>query len=127
MWKYVLAWFPMVIVAIANGLFREKILTNYFKELQAHQVSTLSFILLMGVYVWGLFKLLQPISLTQTIYIGVLWLILTIVFEFLFGHFVAGHSWDRLLQDYNIFKGRLWLLALIWVTICPYIIYKIQN
>jgi len=27
MWKYILAWFPMIFIAIANGLFREKILT----------------------------------------------------------------------------------------------------
>jgi hypothetical protein len=127
MWKYIIAWFPMIIIAIANGLFREKVLVGRLNELQAHQASTASMIVLFGIYVWVLFKIWQPESINQVIMIGLLWLILTVVFEFLFGHYVAGHSWEKLLQDYNIAKGRVWVLVLIWVTIAPYIIYQLQN
>jgi len=42
-----------------------------------------------------------------TITIGLVWLAMTVAFEFLFGDYVAGHSWDRLLHDYNLFAGRL--------------------
>jgi hypothetical protein len=45
--------------------------------------------------------------------IGTFWVILTVLFEFGFGHYVAKHSWQKLFADYNIFKGRLWLLVLI--------------
>ena len=127
MWKYILAWFPMIIIAIANGLFREKILTNRLNELQAHQLSTAIMIILFGIYVWILFKIWYPTSLNQAIIIGLIWLVLTVFFEFLFGHYVAGHSWERLLQDYNILKGRVWLLVLIWISIAPYIIYQLQK
>ncbi|KAB5488345.1 MULTISPECIES: hypothetical protein [Flagellimonas] len=127
MWKYILAWFPMIFIAIANGLFREKILTIRLNELQAHQMSTASMIVLFGIYVWILFKQWIPTSADQAIIIGLLWLVLTITFEFLFGHYIAGHSWEKLLNDYNLFQGRVWVLVLIWITICPYIIYQIQN
>jgi hypothetical protein len=127
MWKYFLAWFPMIIVAIANGLFREKVITTRFNELQAHQLSTLSMIMLFGIYVWVLFKFLRPENQYQAILIGALWLALTIIFEFFFGHYVAGHSWSKLLQDYNIFKGRVWVLALVWITFCPYLIFNLQR
>lgn len=127
MWKYVIAWFPMIIIAIANGLFREKFLENRLSELQAHQMSTASMIVLFGIYVWILFKIWLPISNQQTILIGLSWLFLTIIFEFLFGHYVAGHSWDTLLHDYHILQGRVWILVLIWITVAPYIIYQIQK
>lgn len=126
MWKYILAWFPMILIAIANGLFREKFLTNHLKELQAHQISTASMIVLFGVYVWILFRIWFPISTNQTFYIGLIWLLLTVCFEFLFGHYVAGQSWNKLLLDYNFLQGRVWVLVLIWVTFAPYIIYRIQ-
>jgi len=126
MWKYILAWFPMIFIAIANGLFREKFLANHLSELRAHQLSTVSMIALFGVYVWILFKIWEPMSTGQAIIIGLIWLVLTVVFEFLFGHYVAGHSWNKLLYDYNILKGRIWILILIWITIAPYIIYQIQ-
>ena len=127
MFKYALAWIPMVLVAIVNGWFREKILSKNLNELQAHQLSTVSFILLFGVYVWILFKIWLPESNTQTFIIGLIWLIMTILFEFLFGHYVAGHSWQRLIEDYNIFKGRIWILVLIWISVAPYVIYQMQK
>ncbi|GAA4277303.1 hypothetical protein [Aquimarina mytili] len=125
MLRYILAWFPMIFIAIVNGLFREKILRIRLNELHAHQVSTVTMIMLFGIYVWMLFKIWFPISSNQSIMIGLIWLILTIIFEFLFGHYIAGYSWDRLLQDYNILQGRIWVLVLIWITMLPYIIYRL--
>lgn len=127
MWRYVLAWMPMVLIAIINGLLRERFLTTQLKELYAHQVSTLTLIVFFGIYIWIVLLLLPPVSLHQALVIGLVWLALTVVFEFLFGHYVAGHSWSKLLEDYNIIKGRVWILVLIWVTLVPYIFYQLQK
>ncbi|MFP2997791.1 hypothetical protein ABN763_17900 [Spongiivirga sp. MCCC 1A20706] len=127
MWKYIIAWFPMIVIAIVNGLFREKFLASRFNELQAHQLSTASMIILFGVYVWILIKIWFPTSAKQAIMIGLIWLVLTVIFEFLFGHYVAGHSWNKLLDDYDIVKGRVWVLVLIWVCIAPYTMYQLQQ
>ena len=48
MWKYVLAWIPMVFIAIANGAIREGWYGKHVSELQAHQVSTVTGVLLFG-------------------------------------------------------------------------------
>lgn len=124
---YILAWFPMVLIAIANGLFREKILVNRFSELHAHQLSSAIMILLLGVYIWVLFRIWPPTAASQTLWIGLFWLLLTVTFEFLFGHFIAGHSWDKLLNDYNILRGRVWVLVLAWTAIAPYVVYQLQR
>ena len=34
MWKYVLAWFPMVLIALANGALREGWYGKHLSELQ---------------------------------------------------------------------------------------------
>ena len=127
MWKYLLAWIPMIFIAIANGIFRERVLTGRFKELAAHQFSTVTLAVLFGVYIWVLIRIWRPESSQQAITIGLLWLGLTIAFEFLFGHYVAGHSWSKLFNDYNILAGRIWIVILIWVAISPYIFYQIQK
>jgi hypothetical protein len=54
-----------------------------------------------------------------------MWLGLTVVFVFLFGHNVAKRSWHELLRDYNLFAGRVWLVVLVWVTIAPYLFYRL--
>ncbi|MGE0679513.1 MAG: hypothetical protein AB7P69_01205 [Candidatus Binatia bacterium] len=126
MWKYVLAWFPMVFLAIANGALREAWYGKHLSELRAHQVSTAFGVLLFGVYIWMLLRIWKPTSANQALVIGFLWLCLTVAFEFLFFHYVMGHPWSSILHDYNLFAGRVWVVILIWVTVAPYVFYRMQ-
>ena len=127
MLKYVLAWIPMVLIAIANGAIREASYGKHMSELQAHQISTLSGVLLFSAYIYVVIRICRPDTSGQAITVGLIWLGLTIAFEFLFGHYVVGHSWSKLLYDYNVFAGRVWVVVLIWVTVAPYVFYRLQK
>lgn len=116
----------MIIIAIVNGFFREKFLANYFNNLQAHQLSSLFMIILLGIYMWIVFKIFFPASAYQTILIGLIWLLFTVAFEFLFGYYAMRNSWNKLLSDYNVLEGKVWVFVLIWIAIAPYIIYRLQ-
>jgi hypothetical protein len=59
--------------------------------------------------------------------IGACWLLMTIAFEFGFGHYVAGHSWSRLIADYNLLEGRVWSLFLTWIAVLPYVIWRLDR
>jgi hypothetical protein len=96
-------------------------------ELQAHQVTTVTGVLLFGVYIWVLLRLWRPASTGQAFTIGLVWLGMTVAFEFLFGHYVAKRSWSDLLHDYNLLAGRVWLVVLVWVTLAPYLFYQLQK
>jgi hypothetical protein len=124
--RYTLAWLILVVAAILNGALREAVYKNSLVDLRAHQVSTLVGIILFGVIIWGLSRLWPLASAKQAWIVGFIWLALTIAFEFLFGHFVMGNPWSKLLHDYNILEGRVWLLVLIWTTIAPYVFYKLR-
>jgi len=54
--------------------------------------------------------------------IGIAWLALTVAFEFGFGRSVAHASWQDLLADYDLRKGRLWPLVLAWINLGPAVI-----
>jgi len=127
MWKYVLAWFPMVAIAIANGALREASYGKHLSELTAHQLSTLTAVILFGVYIWLVVRFWRPASAETAIGIGLLWLVMTIAFEFLFGHYLAGHSWERLLHDYNLLAGRVWLLVLVFVAVAPVLFFRMSK
>lgn len=125
--QYTLAWIPMVFIAIINAVIREMGYKKYVGDLHAHQISTLTGIIFFGLYIWGLSFIWKLESAKQAWTVGFIWLAMTIVFEFIFGHFVMGHPWSKLLYDYNIFAGRIWILVLIWTTVAPYLIYKIRS
>ena len=46
--RYVIAWLPMVVIGIINGVIREQWYGNHLSELRAHQVSTVTGAVLFG-------------------------------------------------------------------------------
>lgn len=121
---YLCAWFIIMAAAIGNGFAREALFKAALGDLRAHQLSTLTLILLIGGIVWAIQRVWPLASAKEARRVGILWLAMTIAFEFLFGHYVAGHAWTKLLADYNIFAGRIWLLVLAWVAIAPYAVFR---
>ncbi len=122
-----LAWAPMVFLAILNGAVRQGWYAKHVTELHAHQISTATGLALFAVYMWLLFRMWELASARQAVWVGMLWLGFTVTFEFLFGHYVMGHPWGRLLKDYDLTAGRLWLLVLAWTAAGPYVIRRFRD
>jgi len=122
-----IAWLGGVPIAIINGTVRNFGYGPYMSELLAHQISCATGILLFAAYFWLLNKRWTITNTQQSLQIGASWLILTILFEFVFGHYVMGYSWAYLLADYNIFAGRFWSFVLLWTAIQPYVIYRVTQ
>jgi len=116
-------WFIFVIAAILNGWFRNSFITPKVGEHAGHVLSTIIFIcvILIGTYLF-ISNLKIGYTKTDLLLIGAFWLILTILFEFVFGHYVIGNSWNTLLADYDILKGRVWSLVLLTTFIAPLLI-----
>jgi hypothetical protein len=125
--RYLAFWLILAVVAIANGVMRQAFYGRYLSELAAHQLSTVTGILLTGGVVWILNRFWPIGSAREAWIIGVSWLVMTVLFEFGFGHYVAGHSWSRLLADYNLLAGRVWLLFLVWIAMLPYVTWRLGN
>lgn len=117
--RFLLVWFGFVPVAILNGIVRENFYGRMVGELLAHQISTViasvAFILLAFVL---LRNEVIGLSKGRLMVMGLVWVVMTILFEFGFGHYVVGHSWDKLVMDYDLTKGRVWSLFLLssWLT-----------
>lgn len=126
-WKYILGWFGLFIVAMINGGLRDALYKSVVGELAAHQISTLTGIILFGLVIWWMTRMWQIASSRQAWTIGLIWLVMTVAFEFLFFHYVTGHSWNELLNNYNIVEGRVWVLVLLWTLVAPYVFWRMQQ
>jgi hypothetical protein len=126
-WRYTVGWFVLLVAAIINGALREAVYKQSLGDLRAHQLSTLIGIILFGIIIWRMTRLWPLQSSKQAWMVGVIWVGMTICFEFIFGHYVMGNSWQRLLQDYNILEGRLWALVLIWTATAPYLFTRLGQ
>lgn len=112
---------------MVNGSLRDMTYGRQLPELLANQLSCLSGIVLLGIVIYLYVRRWSLNSARQVLYIGLFWMALTVAFEFLFFHYVGGHSWEALLANYDIASGRLWPLVLLWVLIAPYLFYRFLD
>lgn len=120
-------WVLLFAVAFMNGAFRELALRRFLYELPAHQTSCaigISLILLATVLAGRKWPFR---SVSQAWTVGFVWLLLTIAWEFIFGHFVMGHPWARLFHDYALWDGRLWILVLVSIVCAPAISLHVNR
>jgi hypothetical protein len=70
---------------------------------------------------------MAPRGESDALLIGLFWVVLTVAFEFLAGHYVFGNAWQKLFADYNIVRSRIWLLVLITSLISPMLAAKLRG
>jgi hypothetical protein len=126
-YRYILFWLGLPVIGIINGAIREIVYKEALGELFAHQVSSFTAVVLFSLYVWVLEGTWKPSSSCQAVAIGCIWLLLTIAFEFLFGHYVMKLPWDALIADYNVFEGRFWSIVVFWIGLSPLVIYHMRE
>ena len=113
-------WLLLLVLAIVNAGIREAFYKPKLGDNLGHAISSIiaiGYTLIITYFFVNYIKV--SVTKIDLLLIGALWLTLTVVFEFGFGHYVMGHSWKYLLADYNIFKGRLWSLVLLVTFVSP--------
>jgi hypothetical protein len=127
LWKYTLLWFGLALIAVINGTVRNGIYSKATGELRAHQISTVSLLVFIGIYTWSFTRFWELESAGQAWLVGAIWVGITIVFEFVFGHYVVKKTWSTLFHDYNILRGRIWLLVPVWTFFAPTTFFYLNS
>ncbi len=115
-----------MLLAIVNGTIRDFGYKPFVGSLAAHQLSTLTLIILLFAYIYFLEKRF-PISTQKYAWtIGIIWVVMTEIFEFGLG-LRRGMSWPELLQAYNIFAGQVWIFVPVFILIAPALIRELVR
>jgi len=117
--KAALAWLLLLAVMLVNGAARVLLLQPRLGEDLARQCASLTGVAWVLLVSWLLVRGSPEASTSQLWWVGVGWLAATVAFEVLFGRYLSGMSWDALLADYAILRGRLWALILVSVCLGP--------
>ncbi|HEY9050261.1 MAG TPA: hypothetical protein VIQ03_01875 [Gammaproteobacteria bacterium] len=120
-------WCILVVCAILNGLLRENILNPFLGQQIALPVSGLILSLLILAVTWLFIPFFETRPAMDYWLIGALWLGITLAFEFMFGHYAMGKSWQDIFQVFNIFKGNLFLLTLLASLVAPRLMARLRG
>lgn len=125
--KALAIWLCILMMAIANGMLREAVLIPVLGKVPGLILSgVLLSVLILVVSYWALpwFGVWPP---ARYIAIGFGWLLLTLIFEFSFGHFIQGKPWPQLLEAYTFKDGNIWPIVLLVTVMAPYIAAKMRG
>ncbi len=125
--RALVVWLGMVVIAILNAGLRNALLTPLLGEQAGHVAGTvtgcIAFLFFMKLTLpWTGFQ-----GTRALVFLGVLWLVLTVAFEFLAGHFLFDNTWAGLLADYNLARGRVWVAVLLVVLFGPLLIGRLLE
>ena len=123
-----LTWALLIPVAITNGAIREFAVKPLLGERTARQVSAVT---ASAAFMLLVYLMLRHHAGRETdrrlLEIGAAWVGASILFEFGFGHYIEGNSWNELLNDYNVFAGRFWPVVLATVFVAPIVTKRIVE
>lgn len=120
-------WLAILALATANGIAREKILVAALGPFAAQVASGIVlsaciFLVALAAAPWY-----GRLASAQWLEVGVLWLALTLVFEFGFGHLVLHKTWTELFEAYTFKGGDIWPLVLLVSLLAPWLTAKLRG
>jgi hypothetical protein len=120
-------WFLLLFLAVMNGGLRNAALTPRLGEFGGHITSTILLCAAILIVTWLTIGWIRPATSTEALLVGGGWVLMTVAFEFLAGHYLFRTAWARLLEDYDLFGGRIWLLVLATSAFAPLIMARARN
>jgi hypothetical protein len=113
-------WLILLVTALVLAVFREGVLTARVGPQASHLLGTALAVAVMATVIGISLSWVVPDLEVRSLWaLGFGWTGLTVAFEFVFGHFVMGHPWSRLLHDYDLLAGRVWVLVLLTTLLAP--------
>ncbi len=120
-------WLLIISAEFVHGILRTLFLEALIGDFQARQISVFVGSLIILTIAYFSVQWIRAKNIQSLIVVGLIWLILTLMFEISLGRFVFGFSWKKILSDYDISKGGLLPFGLIILTLSPLIAYKLRG
>ncbi len=125
--RAVAVWFVLILAEIVHGIARGFLLAPYLGEFRSSQIGVFTGSVIIFAVALTFVRWIGASRSSELLRVGVLWIGLTLAFEFLFGRFVLGASWERLAADYNIIEGGLLPFGMVFLLLSPLLAGKLRR
>lgn len=120
-------WCVLIAAEIIHGMLRALILVPLAGEFRSRQIGVFTGSAIILVIASLTIRWVGATRRTELLTVGAIWLVLTVLFEVLFGRFVAGLTWERIAADYNLWKGGLMPIGLLVLCFSPMFAARLRK
>lgn len=119
--RIIAIWLVMIVAEIAHGITRALTLVPLVGQFRSNQLGVFTGSAILLAIATLSIRWIGPTRRRDLLQAGVMWLVLTLAFELLFGRFVVGLSWQQLSADYNLLQGGLMPIGLAVLFVAPWL------
>lgn len=127
MLRGLVVWVGIIGVEVLHGIARTLFLAPALGDFRARQVAVFTGSFLIVLVATLTINWLRPANVREAVAVGLLWLVLTVAFEIVFGRFVVHASWTRIASDYDLRHGGLLPIGLLVLAGAPLIAARLRR
>jgi len=117
--RAVLVWLVIIALETVHGVLRTLLLVPLVGDFPARRVSVFTGSLLIFGVAWVFAHWIGAGTRLRLLAVGLLWVVLTVLFEIVLGRYALGLSWDRIVEDYDVTRGGLLGFGLLIMAAAP--------
>lgn len=120
-------WLVVIAAEIGHGIARTCVLAPRLGDGRARQIGVFSGALLnLGIACLTV-RWIGATTRGALVGVGLVWTVLTVIFELAFGRWVARVSWERLRADYDLAHGGLLPIGLAALAGTPLVAARLRR
>ena len=120
-------WLMLLLAAILNAMVREQLFAAWFGQAVALPLSGITLSVLVFAIALVFVPRLGTLSAKLYLGIGLVWVVLTLAFEFLLGYFLLAQAWRETIQVLDITQGNLFALVLVVSLLSPWLAARLRG
>jgi len=120
-------WLAILVLAILNGILREKALMPVMGAAPGLLASGIILSLCIFLVAFAAAPWYGRQTARRWLLVGLIWLVLTLAFEFGFGLFAQGKSLADLLDAYTFRGGNIWPVVLAATLFSPWLAARLRQ
>jgi hypothetical protein len=124
--RAVIVWLVIIIAESIHGVLRQVFLAPLVGDLPARQIGVVVGSLIIFAVALASSRWLDARRLGTQLAVGVVWVVLTIVFELGLGA-LLGLGRERMLVDYDISQGGYMVFGLLFMLLAPALAARIRG
>jgi hypothetical protein len=120
-------WLLIMFTESIHGTLRQLFLAPIVGDFPARRIAVFTGMILIFAITYFFINWINAPTTNLLLVIGLIWVILTTLFEFGLGIFVFNFSQERMLEDYDISRGGLMGFGLLFMFFAPFLADKLRK
>jgi hypothetical protein len=125
--RIILVWLLIMGMETIQGILRTILLAPLVGDFQARQIAVLTGSGIIFLVTWLTIRWIGVSKSWQLLVVGLVWVVLTILFEVVLGRWILSLPWERIFEDYDVSNGGFLGLGLLFMLLSPMLASRLRK